>query len=165
MGWKVSNGKSIRLGTDPIVGLNSSYVLFEGLRDYLCDCGITTLNEAHNFREGTNLQSYWLYKIDLDLGRSWKVQWTYFIKGMTHRGIILKEVKDSLLWMQNKVIGVVSTSLAYDLIVSSLLPVSLVRYHSCLWCCNVPLKVKCFTWINIENRINTWDNLTKKRMD
>ena len=64
--------------------------------------------------------------------------------------------------MHNKVTRVVSTSLDYDLIVSSLLPLSPVRSHSRLWCCNMPLKVKCFTWLCIKNHINAWDNLTKK---
>ena len=50
----------------------------------------------------------------------------------------------------------------YDHIISSLLPLSPVSSHSHIWCCNVPLKMKCFTCLCIENHINTSDNLTKK---
>ena len=64
--------------------------------------------------------------------------------------------------MHNKVSISISASLAYDLIVSSLLPPSPVRLHSRLSYCNVPLKIKCFVWLCIENHINTWDNLSKK---
>ena len=92
----------------------------------------------------------------------WKSKWTGYIKGLAHGGIRLKEVEDSLLWMHNKINGEVSASLAYDLIVSSMLPMSPVKTHTRIWICNVPLKVKCFIWLCIENRINTWDNLTKK---
>ena len=56
----------------------------------------------------------------------------------------------------------ITVSLAYDLIVSSFLPLSPIRSHSRLWYCNVPLKIKCFVWICIENCINTWDNLKKR---
>ena len=48
LGWKVGNGQKIRLGVDPIAGLNSSYLLSEDLRDYLVDYGISNLAEAHN---------------------------------------------------------------------------------------------------------------------
>ena len=64
--------------------------------------------------------------------------------------------------MHNKVSGDVSTSLAYDLIVSSLIPPSKVRTHSQLWSSTIPLKIICFVWLCIENQINTWDNLRKK---
>ena len=43
LGWKVGNGQKIRLGIDPIAGMNSSYLLSEDLRGYLADYGITNL--------------------------------------------------------------------------------------------------------------------------
>ena len=148
LGWKVGDGKRIRLGVDPIAGLNSSFMLSEGLRDYLCDYDISTLNLPYNLGDGANLQSYYLSATDLDLGGSWKDQWTDYVKGLTHGCIKLKEVKDTLLWMFNKVTGVVSSSSAYDHIISSLIPLSPVSSHSHIWCCNVPLKMKCFTWLS-----------------
>ena len=54
------------------------------------------------------------------------------------------------------------SKLAYDHITSSLLPLSLVSSHSRIWSCNLPLKLKCFTWLCMEKSINNWDNLTKK---
>ena len=47
LGWKVGNGQSIRIGVDPIAGLNSNFVLPEDLRIYLEDYDITTLMDAH----------------------------------------------------------------------------------------------------------------------
>ena len=41
--WKVGNGLIIRLGVDPIAGLDASYILPEELRDYLVDYGISYL--------------------------------------------------------------------------------------------------------------------------
>ena len=53
--------------------------------------------------DSTYLQSYWLTTTDLDLGGSWNDQWIDYVKGLTHGCIRLKEVKDTLLWMYNKV--------------------------------------------------------------
>ena len=150
------------MGIDPRAGLNSTFLLPEGLRDYLYDYGISHLNQARNLDPNSNHQSYWLSATDLDLDGIWVVQWTDYVKGLAHGGIILQETEDTLLWMHNKVSISISASLAYDLIVSSLLPPSLVRLHSRLSYCNVPLKIKCFVWLCIENHINTWDNLSKK---
>ena len=92
----------------------------------------------------------------------WKSEWTNYIKGLAHGGISLNDEHDSLLWMHNKVNGEVTTSLAYDLIVSSNFPKSTNRTHSQLWSYDIPRKHKCFNWLCLENHIKTWDNLSKK---
>ena len=43
LGWRVGNGMRIRMGMDPIAGLNASYLLLDGLREYLHDFRITHL--------------------------------------------------------------------------------------------------------------------------
>ena len=68
LGWKVGNGRSIRIGVDPIDGLRSGYVLLEYLMNYLEDYGITSLSHAHNWGTGPSSRSYWLTADDLDLG-------------------------------------------------------------------------------------------------
>ena len=39
----MGNGLKIKVGVDPIVGHNTQYLLFEKLRDYLNDPGISNL--------------------------------------------------------------------------------------------------------------------------
>ena len=46
LGWKVGDGMKIRLGVDPIAGLDASYSLPVDLTDYLADYGITYLAQA-----------------------------------------------------------------------------------------------------------------------
>ena len=46
--WQVGNGREIRVGPDPIVGMDSSYILSAELRLYLEDYGISTLDQAIN---------------------------------------------------------------------------------------------------------------------
>ena len=86
----------IRLGIEPIAGLNSPFVLSEGLRDYLYDYGITHLFQEQNMDYGPNYQSYWYTAADLNMGGIWEEQWTEYIKVLTHRGIRLKENEDTL---------------------------------------------------------------------
>ena len=107
-------------------------------------------------------QSYWLTVEDLDLGGRWKVEWSCFIRGLTHGGIRLNGQRYSLLWMHNSVTGEVTTSLAYDLIVSSFMQPAPNKDISWVWNCAIPLKIQCFLWLVVDNRINTWDNFKKK---
>ena len=58
----------IRLGIDPIVGLNAPYILPEYLKDYFADYGITHLAQAQNLELGTHSEKYWYFATDLDLG-------------------------------------------------------------------------------------------------
>ena len=46
LGWKAGNRLKINLGVDPKVGLDALYILYEGLRDYLSDYGISYLAQA-----------------------------------------------------------------------------------------------------------------------
>ena len=59
---------------------------------------------------------------DLDLGGEWVDRWTSFVKGLSHGGIKISEVEDSLLRLYDKVSGKVSTKKAYDLIISYYFP-------------------------------------------
>ena len=112
LGWKVGDGRCIRLRIAPTVDLNSTVLLPEGLRDYLYDYCISHINQARNMDPNANHQSYWLSATDLDLDGIQVVQWTDYVNGLAHGGIILQETEDTLLWMHNKVSVSVSASLA-----------------------------------------------------
>ena len=62
----------IRLGMDPIARVNASYLLSDGLREYLC---ITHLAQAQNLEYGTDGHEYWYTAADLNLGGIWEDQW------------------------------------------------------------------------------------------
>ena len=69
-------------------------------------------------------------------------------------------MEDSMIWMQNTKNGLVTAKKYYDLIVSYYLPLAHHSLHSQLWHLKIPQNIKCFIWMVIENKINTWDNLT-----
>lgn len=158
LGWKVWNGRSIKISIDPIVGLSSDYILPEDLMIYLEDYGIAYLSDAHNSGIGASSHAYWLTAEDLDLGGHWKETWSNYIDGLPHGCIRLGEGLDSLVWMFNKRNGTTSAKLAYNLITSSTLIDRPGMALILVWKCNISLKVICFNWLCLSNRINTWDN-------
>ena len=139
------------MGIDPIIRMDSCYVLSEDLRDYLSDFGLHSLQNARNLGVGINRQSYWLSAEDLDLGGRWKEECDYYIKGLLHGGIRLAKQNDSLL--HNPKNGEVTISLAYDLIVSSTLQLAQKKSILRIWACTIPLKIDFFIWISMENHI------------
>ena len=60
--WQVGNGREIRVGADPIVGMDRSFILSDELRLYLEDYGISTLDQAINYSTGV-----WFTAEELDL--------------------------------------------------------------------------------------------------
>ena len=99
LGWKTGNGKSIKIGIDPIAGLSSEYILPEDLRLYLEDYGISYLSDALNWGFATTFTEYWLTTEELELGGHWKVAWTQYIKGLHHGGVCISNSPDTLVWM------------------------------------------------------------------
>ena len=86
LSWKVGDGLSIKLGIEPIIGMDSPFTLSDDLREYLSDYGLLTLHHIQNLGVGTSSQSYWLTADDLDLGGRWKLGWDSYIKGLTRGG-------------------------------------------------------------------------------
>ena len=79
----MGNGLKIRVGIDPIAGLNSQYILSKELRHYLTDLGITHLAHALNL-EGCRLDgTVWYSASDLLLGGIWADQWTSWVNPRT----------------------------------------------------------------------------------
>ena len=93
--WNVGNGSLIRVGVDPMVGFGTNYILPVGLREYLEDYGIVTLNHARNLT--TSATSYWFTAADLDLCNEWKFHWDRYIRGLEYGRILLSDQIDSLL--------------------------------------------------------------------
>ena len=122
LGWKIGNGKNIKVGIDPIAGVSSEYTLPEDLRSYLEDYGILTLSDALNRGIVTSSTDYWISTDELELCGPWKEAWNNYIKGLQHGGIPISNQPDKLVWMFNKSSGMVKANLMYDLIANTLVP-------------------------------------------
>ena len=108
------------MGIDPIVGVSSVYILPADLRAYLEDYSILNLFDALNRGIATSSSDYWISTDELELGGSWKVSWSNYIKGLLHAGIWISPHPNKLVWIFNKSTGKVRANLMYDLIVTTL---------------------------------------------
>ena len=162
LGWKTGNGKNIKVGIDPIAGVSSDYTLLEDLRLYLEDYGIHTLSDVLNRRVSTSSTDYWLSADALELGGLCKEAWSNYIKGLQHGGIRISNTPDTLVWIFNKSIGTVKSNLMYELTVNISVTSKPNDIFVKIWKLRIPLKIICFNWLCLSNRINTCDNLIKK---
>ena len=153
---------NIRLGVDPIPGLNAPFLLSDGLRDYLTDYGITHLTHAQNLDGEAQGPNYWYTAEDLHLAGEWVEKWSDFVQGLSHGGIKIHNTEDTLLWLQNPKNGMVTANSAYELIVSRNLPLAHHSFYTQIWHFSIPQKIKRFIWLVIKNKVNTWDNLIKR---
>ena len=145
------------MGVDPIIGNHSLLDPPLGLREYLEYFGIVSLNHAHNTLPG--LHKYWYTAEDLDIVRDWKLAWDNYTWCLEKGKIRLNPSIDSLVWTHNKQNGNVTVALVYDLIVLSSSPPTCNKLHAFLYSCNIPLKIRCFIWLALANKILTWDSL------
>ena len=158
----MGNGVDTLIGSDPIVGIDTLTLFPLDLHEYLENYGITSLAHARNI--SLEAQGYWLAAEDLELGGEWKLLWDKYISGLEHDKIRLNHTQDTLIWTHNRQNGEITAALGYDIISNYYLEPSLYQnqFLEFLWSFSIPLKIKCFIWLAVGNRILTWENLMKR---
>ena len=79
-----------------------------------------------------------------------------------HGGIRISNNTDTLVWMFNKTSGTVKANLMYDFIANTIVSDRPEGDLSMIWKFHIPLKIICFSWLSLRNKINTYDNLIIK---
>ena len=105
------------------------------------------------------LSPCWTNPMDLALRGDWALEWGSFIKIIFTAGIVIGEERDLLFWDKNKEIGLVTTNLVYNLLINSHRPQEVKVHSISVWTGIIPLKIKCFGWLCINEKILTWDGL------
>jgi ribonuclease HI len=160
--WKPGSGRDIRIGADPMVGTHSFYKLSEDLCILLKEQGITCLAHAgSNTQEGLN-PTRWKTVDTLGLEGALKDEWINYTKGLVSVGIELTDEKDSLLWSWDTKEGQVTSKLAYKVQMLEGRGEETKFWYTEIWEWQLPIKVKLFIWLLLEQRILTWDNLIKR---
>lgn len=67
-----------------------------------------------------------------------------------------------MVWAWNKNAGLISANDAYGAISASSRAPENHWWYKKLWKWSFPLKIKCFSWLCLERKILTYDNLMKK---
>ena len=137
--------------------MGSSFTLPRRLREYLEDYGIFSLAQARN--QTPNSKGYWFSAEELDLIGEWKFIWENYIRGLEFGRIRLTDQIDSLIWTHHKYIGPLSAAEGYSCIISNSCSELNDKVLKILWTLSIPLKIKCFTWLMIFQKILTWEHL------
>jgi hypothetical protein len=91
-----------------------------------------------------------------------KDEWTNFTKGLVNVGIKLNDEEDNLMWSWDTKQGQVNAKLAYEVQVMEDMGEEPKFWYSKIWRWQIPLKVKLFVWLLLEQKILTWDNFLKR---
>jgi hypothetical protein len=83
-------------------------------------------------------------------------------KGIIWTGIELNDENDTLVWSWNTKGGQVNAKQAYEVQCLDDHEVISNEWYLDLWNWKMPLRIKLFCWLMFENRILTWDNLSKR---
>lgn len=73
-------------------------------------------------------------------------------------GIHFTEDSDHLVWEDNPLQGSVSAKLAYNILMEDIGDNVVTGLRRILWSDKLPLKISCFIWLCMENKILTWQN-------
>jgi hypothetical protein len=79
-----------------------------------------------------------------------------------NHGVQLRRKPDTLLWMGGDTSGRISVKNIYEAIENKKQYLVIGGWRKSLWSWEVPMKLKLFTWLMIENKILTWEILQRR---
>jgi hypothetical protein len=159
---ETGNGWDIRIGVDPLIGAQSFYKLSMNLISTLHTKGIKLLAQVASPVNGVLNISSWKSAEMLGLAGEQKEEWENYVKGLNWSGFELNDETDTLVWSWDTKGGQVNAKQAYE--VQCLDDHELIskEWFLDLWNWQLPLRIQLFCWLMFENRILTWDNLSKR---
>ena len=116
---------------------------------------IVSLDHIHRTRFSRDYGSHWLKATDLGLGGSLKTEWDLYLAALRATGIQITLDSDSLNWSFNKNDGKVTASSTYSFISCSIGELDRSWHWMDLWRWQIPLRIKCFIWLCLNNKIST----------
>jgi hypothetical protein len=81
---------------------------------------------------------------------------------LTRTDLQLQENEDQLMWTRGDNSGLLTVKNVYTTISNTLWHNNIGGWRKNMWSWNISHKIKLFTWLTIENKIHTWDNLQRK---
>ena len=77
---------------------------------------------------------------------------------MSSAGIELSEEEDSLIWSRDEKRGYPTIKIVHLALIEDDGVLVTKWWHKYVWKGNLPLKIRCFLWLALENKLLTKDN-------
>jgi hypothetical protein len=157
--WSPGNGHSILIGKDNILGMGSGALLSEELIDIINRKGFHCLSQVQGEAQAGSIIQNWKSSDELGLIRLINTEWSLYRRTLINNGIHLQEKADILKWTGGDCSGHITVKNVYLAVENRKWNEKLDSWKKALWNWNCPLKIKLFTWLMVENKILSWENL------
>ena len=87
LSWRVGSSREVRIGIDPMAGMEDSSLLSCQLIAHLNNHGVVSLDHIHRTSFSRDYGSHWLKATDLGLGGSLKTKWDHYLAALRATGI------------------------------------------------------------------------------
>jgi hypothetical protein len=162
LSWSPGSGHSVIIGKDKILGLGNFSLLSQELLASLKWRNIYFLFQARgSIRPGT-ICAQWKASDDLGLMGEQAIEWDLFCRALIFSGVQLQDRPDELKWIGGDRSGTLTARNVYNALASKLWPQPIGGWQKKLWTWDLAPKIKYFTWLFVENKILTWDNLQSR---
>lgn len=158
-GWLVGDGFQVRVGVDPLYGCSA--ILKPATVQALHSWDLFFLNQAKN-PFSSDQSNYWLMAEDIGLMGMDGLDWNAYVAGLSSTGITLTSQLDRLRWSWCDSGGEPTTKTAYLAYASTMQVDTRQWWHTVLWKWNAPLKILCFMWLILMNKVLTMDNYMRR---
>lgn len=101
----------------------------------------------------------WSTEAELVLPHEVGKEWDAYHSSLLEAGMNVTEEPDHLVWAENTLMGSMSAELSYKFLMENLGFEVETGLRLLLWSDKLPIKIGCFIWLCMENKIMTWQNL------
>jgi len=155
-------GDSIIIGKDEIMGMGKVSFLFLELINHLNSNHVYFLFQASRALVQGSICSNWLNSIDLGLEDDLSFEWDRYRLSLIGARISLFDGHDELRWTGGDCTGLLTTKNVYNALAAELWKNKIGGWRRKLWAWDFPQKIKLFSWLLIEDKLLTWNNLHKR---
>ena len=90
------------------------------------------------------------------------LEWDNFILALKNGNFSLNDSHDEVVWLYNSKDVKANANLAYNLAVTKKNVGRIKWWMKCLWKGTLPLKIRLFAWLCLNNKIMTWKGLQRR---
>jgi len=149
--WERFDSRNGRI--NPVI--RRSYFGFKPLRDPFF------LFQAQGVPRPGSIGNYWVTSEDLDLQGTLAQEWQSFRKTIINNGIKLRPGPNVLKWTGDSS-GRITVKNVYEAVECKKHAFLIGGWRNTLWKWDCPLKLKLFSWLVVENKVLSWDNLQRR---